>query len=127
MAFNHRRYTAELLGSCFGYAVVLVATRKFLKVLEPEGVLRVLIAVAPILPTALIVFVILKHVRTMDELQRRIQTEAFVASALFVAVAAFTLGFLEDAGVPRPSLIWVLPAMIGGWGLAAAVIRKRYL
>ena len=126
MAFDPKRYTLEFVLSMGVYGGVLFTSRYGLGVVEGPGVARTLLAVAPMLPVALVVFILFRHVRTMDELQRRVQFEAFSIGALLVGLASFTLAFLEDAGGPRIALIWVLPAMIACWGLMIPVVLRRY-
>ena len=126
MAFQPKSYLIDLSTAMASYAIVLFGTRYGLKLLDPTGPLLIALAALPVLPTVYTAYVILKHVARMDELQRRIQLEAFAASALCIALGTFALGFLEDAGVPRPSLIWVMPAMVGLWGLLAPLVRRRY-
>ena len=65
----------------------------------------------------------------MDELQRRIQSEAILIAAGVVGFGSFAYGFLEGAKV-LPSipgaLLWILPAMIAVWGLALPYVSRRY-
>lgn len=126
MAFNPQKYGRDFAASMALYASVLFASRIALRALDPEGVAQILLAAAPTAPAALTVFVVLRHFATMDEMQRRIQIEAFCAGALFTGLATFSLGFLEDAGLPRLSMIWVMPGMIAAWGVLLVIVRNRY-
>jgi len=62
----------------------------------------------------------------MDELQRRIHLEALGFAFGATAILTFAYGFLENAGLPRLSYIWILPAMVVLWGVGAAVASWRY-
>ena len=38
----------------------------------------------------------------------------------------FAYGFLENAGFPQLSYIWVFPVMIALWGIGGAIALRRY-
>lgn len=127
MAFNAKKYNREFLLAAAAYAAVLVASRLIATRFDVGGAMLMLLALAPIIPAIGATHVYLRHFRMMDELQRRIQIEAFAAGALFVGLASFAIGFIEDLAPLRLSLIWVLPSMLAAWGLIACVLRYRYL
>lgn len=62
----------------------------------------------------------------MDELQRRIQLEGIAFAAGGAAILIFAYGFLESAGLPRLSLIWVFPLIVALWGLGLALASARH-
>ena len=65
--------------------------------------------------------------RSMDELHRRIQTEAWLVSAGVIGIGSFTYSFLEEwAHFPRIEIVWVFPALIFVWGMATFFVRRRY-
>jgi hypothetical protein len=87
----------------------------------------ILIALAPLLPALLMLRAYVVFLNGIDEFQRRIQTDAILISAAVVGFGSFAYGFLEEwAGFPHLPLIWVFPALIGLWGLAACIVRLRY-
>jgi hypothetical protein len=64
---------------------------------------------------------------TLDELQRRIQLEAFAFSLACTSMLAFAYGMLEAfGGEPHVSLIFVLPVAAIFWGVGAVLARRRY-
>ena len=92
--------------------------------------LRGLVAVLPVLPIAWMMHAALRYLREIDELQRRIETEAIGAASLLVALVYFAGGMLEkaevigmDAGV---AMIWVFPMLCGLYGIAKMVLTRRY-
>lgn len=127
MAFNPKRYSRDLFAAFAAYAVVLVGTRVAIRSFAIDGAAAAALAVAPIAPALAVTAVLLKHVATMDELQRRVQVEAFAASAMIVGLVAFAFGFVEGVAATRPSMIWIFPAMLGGAGVIAPILRRRYL
>jgi hypothetical protein len=85
------------------------------------------VALAPLLPALLMLRAYAIFLNRIDEFQRRIQTDAILISAAVVGFGSFAYGFLEEwAGFPHLPLIWVFPALIGIWGLAACIVRLRY-
>jgi hypothetical protein len=84
------------------------------------------VALVPIIPTAFALYYQLMAIRSTDELQRRIYSEAFVVSALFTGFATFGYGFFELAGFPRFNTFYYFPLMIGVWGIANAILNRRY-
>jgi hypothetical protein len=66
------------------------------------------------------------YLRQMDEMLRRIELEAFGFSLGLTAIVTFTLGLLENAGLPRFSLVWVFPMIMIFWGIGKAIAGRRY-
>jgi len=91
------------------------------------SVMRLLIALAPILPALAALRVVVLSTRELDEVQARIQLEAFVISAMTVSFGCFTWGFMERwLDVPSLSVIWVLPIMCVVFGFARLYVSRRY-
>ncbi len=87
-------------------AWLFVATATYVAILlllkhHPEWhpLTRGLLALAPMLPGALYVRDCLRFIRGMDELQRRIQLEAWLFSSLWTLVIAVILNTLAAQGV----------------------------
>lgn len=85
------------------------------------------LALLPLLPALLMLRAYVVFINAVDEFQRRIQSEAVMLAAGVVGFGSFAYGFLEEwAGFPHLPLIWVLPALIGFWGVALCIVRLRY-
>lgn len=108
------------------YSVLLIVSRLLLNAEIDNQALRIIIAILPILPVPIGVWVIMTFVRTMDELQRRIQFEAVAFSMVMTGMITFTLGLLADVGVPQLDLTWVLPMSIALWGVGQSIASWRY-
>ncbi len=61
-----------------------------------------------------------------DELQRRIQLNGVAFAAGATGMVTLTYGFLENAGFPTLSWIWIFPMIIAFWGIGSAVAERRY-
>lgn len=129
MRHVHRRYLREFLPAMAAYVVVLLPSVWALVHVEATA-LRVVLALAPVVPVALAGRAILRFVRDSDELQQKILLEAFALAALALTLGSFSLGLLVAAGVLHISanhaLIMVLPTYCLLYGLFACIARRRY-
>lgn len=99
--------------------------------LAPTGsTLRVVIALAPIAPTLLVLWLIWRSVRSLDELHRRVQFEALAVAFPLCIVLLWVLGLLELAiDLDRSNWsyrhVWAMVPMFYFVGLALAWRRYR--
>jgi len=85
------------------------------------------LSLAPVAPALLMLRAYIVFTRSMDEFQRRVQTEALIIASAFIVFGTFAYGFLEEwADFPHVPLIWVFPAYCAVWGLATLFVRRRY-
>ncbi|MEO1039226.1 MAG: hypothetical protein AAFX09_06740 [Pseudomonadota bacterium] len=109
------------------YTALAAAPHLLPNIEDTASVFRLLIALAPILPALAVLRVVVLSTRELDEVQARIQLEAFVISAITVSFACFTWGFMERwLEVPAISVLWVLPTMCGVFGFARLYVSRRY-
>jgi len=124
-----RRYMRELLGSMGAYVAVLFASAWLLKRVD-EPLLRMLLAIAPVPPIALALRAMVRYIRDTDELQRRIELEAVSIATAFVSMLYMTGGFLQSAKVidvpSAAAMIWVFPLVCFSYGVARALVARRY-
>ncbi|TMB89481.1 MAG: hypothetical protein E6J18_12640 [Chloroflexi bacterium] len=93
---------------------------------NPDTSWRYVIAVVPVAPAAVVVFLFVRRLARLDELQKRIQTEAFGFSLGATALITFAYGFLEGAGMPHLNWTYILPLMAALWAVGAAIFTFRY-
>jgi hypothetical protein len=93
---------------------------------NPDASWRYIVAVVPVAPAAMVLYLFVRRLARMDELQRRIQTEAFGFSLGATALITFAYGFLEGAGMPHLNWTYILPLMAILWAVGAAVFTFRY-
>lgn len=87
---------------------------------------RFVVAVLPMIPLVFIARETVKHLARMDELHRRIQLTSLAMTVLITALVTLTYGFLERAGFPRVSVLWVWPFMAAIWAVTRFVAQRRY-
>ena len=124
-----KRYTREVMLAMAGYVVLLVLSILLLKRVE-DGVLRALIALLPVPPMMLVLRAMIRYIRDADELQQRIELEAVSFATAFISLLYLTGGFLQSAKVidvpSNVAMIWVFPLVCLSYGLAKAVVARRY-
>ena len=93
---------------------------------NPDASWRYVVAVVPVLPAALVVYLFIRRLARLDELQRRIQIEAFGFALGATALLTFAYGFLEGVGLPHLNWTYILPLIAALWAVGTAVISLRY-
>lgn len=109
------------------YSLAVVGATMALRMLDPSGPVKVILALIPVVPALLALREFVIFLRAMDEVQARIHAESILIAAGVVSFAAFSWGFLESwADAPAISVIYVLPAMAGVWGLTVPFVSRRF-
>jgi uncharacterized membrane protein len=114
----YRRYVGEFLATLVLYAVVLTASI-FLADRLPKGPAQTAIVLTPMIPVLLMIIVVIRQLRRMDEYQRQQAFENIAVAAGVTAGWTFTYGFLEGVGYPRLSMFYVWGIMWAVWGILA--------
>ena len=126
-----RRYMRALWPIMVGYSLTLFASIWLIKQGIASVPLRAAVALLPVLTIALFMGAALRYLREIDELQRRIETEAIGIASLLVALVYFGGGLLEKAAVVQVdagvAMIWVFPLLCLVYGFAKMVLARRYL
>lgn len=125
-----RDYRRRMWPAMLVYVAAVLASSWLLKHYVIATPLRALIAIAPALPITFVMFAYLRYLRTVDEMQRRIEMEAVGIAALFVSQLYLAGGFLQigkvidvQAGV---AMIWVFPLMCLCYGVGKFFAMRRY-
>ena len=126
-----RRYLRALWPALALYSLTLFASIFLIRRGIESVPLRGLVAVLPVLPIGWMMLAALRYLREVDELQRRIETEAIGIASLLVSLVYFAGGMLEKAEVIRMdagvAMIWVFPLLCGTYGIAKMFLTRRYL
>jgi len=122
------KYRKQMLLWAVIYCSVTYGSVYVLKNYDIGGVgARTLIALLPMLPIVWVGMLTMKHVRQLDELQRKIQMEAVAFSAMTTALLTCSYGFMEGVGYPELDTIWILPMLSVLWVVGQILARRRYL
>lgn len=121
-----RRYLIQMGILTVAYIAVLYGSISAVNALHPAGLLRYLLYLVPLVPVALILPAIVRYFLATDDYERKVMTESLAIAAAVTAMCSVTYGFLETAGLPRPSawLTWFV--VMGSWAIARAVVARHY-
>ena len=108
------------------FLMVLEGTATVLRA-NPDADWRYYMAAIPVLPAGLVLWVVVRSLARLDEMQRWIQVQAFGFALGATALLTFGYGFLEGAGMPHLNWIYILPLMAAFWivGTVAFMWRSR--
>ena len=107
------------------YLMVLVGTVTVVQA-NREAAWKYFVAVLPAIPAALVVWLTVRALSRLDEVQKRTQMQALGFSMAATASITFGYGFLEGAGLPHVNATFVLPLMAALWGLGVLALNLRY-
>lgn len=108
------------------YVFALTTSVAVLATTTLEAGWRTIVALLPMVPAAGVAISVMRQVRSMDELQRRIQLEALALAFGGTALATFSYGFLETVGYPKLSMFFVWPLMALLWMIGSLISGRRY-
>ncbi len=111
--------------SILAYLMVLVGSVIAVQA-NPEAGWRYAVAVLPVIPAGLVIWLTVRALSRMDEMQKRTQMQALGFSMMATALLTFAYGFLEAVGLPHMNPTIVLPLMTVLWGAGFAGIALRY-
>jgi predicted histidine transporter YuiF (NhaC family) len=109
------------------YGVVLVLAITLVRTHHLPSAVTTGIAFTPMIPLVWLLTIVMDRFRALDELERRITSEALVFGFGCTALTTLTYGFLQIfAQAPAVDWIWVWPVQAVFWLVGAAVARRRY-
>jgi hypothetical protein len=109
-----------------GAHIILVLVSVTLLKQTSATALRYLIAILPMLPLIFAFRSFLHQLANMDELQQRIQLQAIGFAAGATGMITLAYAYLENAGLPQLSMIWVFPLICLFWSGASWALARRY-
>lgn len=109
------------------YAAAYVAAIYAIKALGPPQWLAAVIALLPLLPAWLMLRAELRYLHGLDEMKRRMHSEAVVIATGALLFVSLAYGSLQDmAGFPALSLWWVFPIFCVLQCVANMIVYLRY-
>ena len=117
------KYTLRMMAGFLGYALGLVALNCFYTEQLPHKYWLLLL---PLLPMIYMITAIIRGVSDMDEMLRKIQTEAMSFSGLATGFTCFSYLFLRDMGAPEFRAEWAFYLMWAYYGIGAIISARRY-
>lgn len=98
-----------------GLFLIALMGSKWLLDLGLNRPLQIAVTLLPALAFLLLVLAVGTAIASLDELQRRIQTEAIAIGFGFTALVAVTYGLLAEMGLAQPNWIFLTLPMSVGW------------
>lgn len=125
-----RRYIRALWPIMIAYSLSLFGSIWLIKRGIDSVPLRAAVAIVPALAILLFMGAAVRYLREVDELQRRIETEAIGIAAMTVSFLYFAGGLLDKAKVitvdAAAAMIWVFPMTMLVYGIAKFFAVRRY-
>ncbi len=123
---RRRRFFIEFTASMVAYVAVLVGSVYILSVWNVGKTWGTIIALTPMVPGVAVALIVMRQVRSSDELQRQIQLEALSLAFAGTALATFSYGFLENVGYPKLSMFFVWPLMAALWMVGSLISGRLF-
>lgn len=120
------RYLRDLAVAGGLYIGCVLASALIVRHLDPPQLVKIVLALVPMAPALLMLRAYLVHLNSMDEFQRRMQTDALLIAIGIVVFGSFAYGFLEEwAAFPRATSLWLFPIFSVVFAVVHVVIRWR--
>ena len=90
--------------------------------------LRILIAFLPVPANLVLIALLVRKIRSLDEFLRQVHLEAAATALFLTGLAVFIYGYLEQAQAVRSlnvGVVWIVMAVSYGIGYAVAVRHYR--
>jgi hypothetical protein len=116
------KYTIHLLAGLLAYALGLIVMNWYIG--NPPSHYGML--ALPILAIIYIVTTIISYVAQLDEMKRKIVTEAAAFSCVATGFTCFSYLFLRDAGAPEFRAQWAFYLMMAYYWIGLFVSWRRY-
>lgn len=112
-----KEYMKEFFVAMLAYVIVIIGAFSLIARTDVAWQ-RWLLALLPMIPLLFALRALIRYLHRIDEYQQRIQYNSFAVSAAATAFVTFTLGLLENVGMPQLSMVWVLPMICFFWMIA---------
>jgi len=87
---------------------------------------KYVVAALPIVPAGIVIWLTVRALSRLDEIQKRMQMQAIGFALASTALITFGYGFLEGAGMPHLNWTWVLPLITALWGLGLGALALKF-
>jgi hypothetical protein len=119
------RSQIELALALLAYLMVLVGVVVTVEA-NPDARWRIDVMGLPIVPGAIALWLFVRALGRMGELQKRIQMQAFGFSLGATALVAFGYGFLEGSGLPHLNWVLLVPIEAFAWSVGTLIFALRH-
>ncbi|MCF6287765.1 MAG: hypothetical protein L3J53_00825 [Proteobacteria bacterium] len=118
-----RKYIAGVIGFSLLMPFVIFIGKKT----EVGIPLKIIIALLPAIPFFLAMSAFLKNIKSMDELWKKIMSDALIMTAIITIGLSFSLGMLQVVDILEPfSVLYIYIFMMIVWPCSFAYFHIRY-
>ena len=121
---THRQFVKRFAPPMALYLALLMGLMPYIREASTPWV-GVLLALLPLLALAWAMVELVRHVRSLDEMQRHQHFEAGGIAGLVTCVLVFSWSFMEMAGLPRLPAVLVLPLFCGLYSVRFWQLTRR--
>ena len=124
----HQRYLREFWPAMAAYVAIMFLLWPLLPRVHSD-LLKVALALLPVVPVLFVVRAMVRLVLGSDELEQRIHLIGLAVAATLVSTLSLAGGFLAAAGVIKLDgsiLIWVWPVLVAVYGVGRGWASRRY-
>lgn len=124
----HKRYQREFWPAMLAYVVIMFLLWPLLPQVRNE-LLKIALALLPVLPVLLVVRAMVRLVLGSDELEQRIHLIGLAIAATVVSTLSLVGGFLAASGVVKLDgaiLLWVWPILVVMYAAGRGWASRRY-
>ena len=118
-----KKYYLRMTGGFVTYALGIFALNYFY---DKQSPYRYWLALLPVLPLIYVSAAIIRFISEVDEMWRKIFTEAAAFSAIATGFTCFTYLFLRDMGAPEFHSEWAFYLMFAYYGIGLIFSWRRY-
>ena len=118
------KYTLRTIAALIGYALGLVALNTFYTEQSARG--KYWLVLLPLLPLIYMATSIIRCIANLDEMKRKIYTEAMAFSGVATGFTCFTYLFLRDMGAPEFRAEWAFYIMWAYYWIGLFFSWRRY-
>lgn len=125
---SDKQYQRQSMLAMTAYVAVMLGVWPLVRTVTSLP-LKVLLALAPVLPMLYVIVLMGRRIRDSDELEQRTHLIALGVATGVVGALSVIGGFLASARVwelDGSILIWVFPALLFGYGITRAWVARRY-
>ncbi len=128
MSQASKRLIKELMLIALAYAISMLAWTNLFWPINSD-IAEAPFSAIPIAPAIGMIFVFMRFLKSLDEMQQRIQYLAIGFAAVATGLTTYTIGNLEFMWALQGFYFhatWVLPMLFGYWAIALLYFSKRY-
>jgi len=114
--FWKKKYLIRFIAGMVGYGFMLPFAIFISKKIQAGILIKILLALLPVIPFLLAMYAYIANMKTMDEMWRKIQIDALIITTMITIAASFSMGMLQVMNVMKTfSVFYLFPFMMMVW------------